>query len=252
MKKGILASLLVALMLITVLSAVFTTNAMSISDDTTPPVTTISFEPPEPDGCSGWYISNVTVTLNATDEGSGVNATYYRIDGAEWETYTEPFILSEDGDNILIEYYSVDNAGNIEDVKSATLDIDRTPPEIIIEYNVTKIGCKEWLVEFNFTVTDNTSGSGGGGMDRIEIFINGVSQDVVVGPGPTYTWSFIFKGGLKITVGAGAWDNAGNYGYNETLVKYSRNSIQQSIHPLFLRFLERFPLLNLLLQRLRI
>lgn len=44
-------------------------------DDTTPPVTTLSFDPPTPDGLNGWYVSNVTITLNATDNQSGVNVT---------------------------------------------------------------------------------------------------------------------------------------------------------------------------------
>jgi hypothetical protein len=42
------------------------TGISSNRDDTTPPVTTISFNPPEPDGENGWYVSNVTVILNAS------------------------------------------------------------------------------------------------------------------------------------------------------------------------------------------
>jgi hypothetical protein len=197
---------------------------------TTEPVTKISFNPPLPDGDNNWYISNVTVSLNATDE-DGINTTYYKINGGEWNIYSSPFIISEDGEDILIDYYSIDILGNIEDIKSSMLNIDKTPPEIIIDYNVTKIGWKEWLVEFYFTVSDSTSGSGTSLMDKVEVFINGILFETVDGPGPIYSWSFIFKSGLKIIVGAGAWDKAGNYGYNETQVKLNRNCKQQSNHP---------------------
>ena len=44
-------------------------------DDITPPVTTCTLDPDTPDGDNGWYVSNVTVTLKATDDMSGVNAT---------------------------------------------------------------------------------------------------------------------------------------------------------------------------------
>ena len=46
-------------------------------DDTTPPVTTHSLDPPEPDGWNGWYVSDVNVTLTATDDESGVKEIKY-------------------------------------------------------------------------------------------------------------------------------------------------------------------------------
>ena len=58
--------------------------AIANNDDTTPPITTHTLDPPEPDGLNGWYVSNVNVTLTATDDMSGVNVTYYRINGGEW------------------------------------------------------------------------------------------------------------------------------------------------------------------------
>ena len=56
-----------------------------VADDTTPPVTTISLNPPAPNGDNGWYVTNITVTLNATDDESGVKVTYYAIDGGQCE-----------------------------------------------------------------------------------------------------------------------------------------------------------------------
>ena len=105
-------------------------GTLVLDDDTTPPVTTISFDPPTPDGENGWYVSNVTVTLNATDDESGVNVTYYQLNGGGWHRYIEPFLRAMDG-NHSIEYYSVDNAGNVEDIKSVICKIDQNRPCII-------------------------------------------------------------------------------------------------------------------------
>ena len=158
-------------------------------DDTTPPVTTISFDPPEPDGENGWYVSDVTVTLNATDDLSGVNITYFRINGGEWEIYESPFVISEDGDDIFIEFYSIDNAGNQESHKHATIDMDQTVPDIVLEYEITGGDpIQGWDILFTATATDDMSG-----MDRVEFFLNDELQDTVYG-GPSYQWEFHFPG----------------------------------------------------------
>ena len=159
---------------------------ISNNDDTTPPVTTISFDPPEPNGKNGWYISDVNVTLNATDDMSGVNTTYYRIDDGEWVIYESPFVLSEDGDDILIEYYSVDKAGNVENVKLSYLDIDQTKPKISISWEIIGGNPREgWDFIFTAEAYDDCSG-----MESVEFYLNNILQDTVYGPGPIYEWEF--------------------------------------------------------------
>jgi hypothetical protein len=82
---------------------------------------------------SGWQSSPVTVTLSPSDAGSGVNVTEYSIDGnpsytvGTSVTIPAPSDGSNDGTH-TIAYFSVDNAGNIENVRSATVLIDATPP----------------------------------------------------------------------------------------------------------------------------
>ena len=63
------------------------------------------------------YIDGSRVTLNVTDDGSGVSATLYRIDGGEWKTYTDPFEVRGEG-NHTVEFFSRDAAGNNETIKS--------------------------------------------------------------------------------------------------------------------------------------
>jgi len=212
------------------------------------PVTTISFDPPEPDGNHDWYISNVTVILNATDE-DGVNATYYRIDSGEWDTYDAPFIIYKEGKNILIEFYSVDNLDNYEAIKSETIKIDKTPPEIIINISKIKEGWQKWWIIVTVTFADNISGAASSSMHIVEFYLNDVLQDTVTGPGPEYVWQFLYSGGLRITIGvsAGVCDLAGNCDdvYNETKIYFSRNKNQLLNNQLFLRLLNHFPLLQL-------
>jgi hypothetical protein len=83
------------------------------------PVTTHELEGEET--AWGWYVTNVTVTLNATDE-TGVKETKYSIDGGAWITYTGPFVIEEPGTH-LVEYYSVDIWGVEETHHNFTVKI---------------------------------------------------------------------------------------------------------------------------------
>jgi hypothetical protein len=157
-------------------------------DDTTPPVSTHTLDPPEPDGNNSWYVSDVNVTLNATDDLSGVKEIRYTINGGAQQVIpgdNGSFILSEDGDDIYVEYWAIDNSGNAEKKNSFTIDIDQTPPEIEITYEV--IGgnpLRGWDFEFTATATDAMSG-----VEKVEFWYNGVLQDTVYGPGPEYQWT---------------------------------------------------------------
>jgi hypothetical protein len=81
-------------------------------------------------GNGGWMITDVQVTLTSTDDGSGVENITYRVDGGNWAIYSGGITLSDDGVH-TIEYQATDVAGNTEPVKSATISIDKTPPDIV-------------------------------------------------------------------------------------------------------------------------
>lgn len=212
-------------------------------EDVYPPKTYIFFNPYNPNGENGWYVSNVTVDLMGNDN-SCVNETYYRTNSGEWEKYESPFILSEEQEDILIEYYSVDTLANTEDIKSKILDIDKTLPELTIDYNVTKIGYKEWVVNVTYTYTDNTSG-----VDKLDIYLDGVLQEEVTDPKPTYSLVFKIESEGEFTFGAGVSDNAGHYVYKEILIKLSRNKNQLINNQFLFRFLESYPLLFIIFQK---
>ncbi len=103
--------------------------------DIVPPVTEHFLSGTE--GKNGWYVSDVTVTLTATDDegGSGIDKTEYSLDdGKTWKEYDEPIILSKEGTDTL-QYFSTDKEENKEEKKTVTIKIDKTVPEAKIQFN---------------------------------------------------------------------------------------------------------------------
>jgi hypothetical protein len=96
--------------------------ALGGGNDTTPPITNCSLEGTM-DG--DVYTSDVTVTLSATDDASGVNATMYKVDGGTWTRYIAPFIVFGNSEH-TITFYSNDVAGNTEEEQSTTFTIQYT------------------------------------------------------------------------------------------------------------------------------
>ncbi|MEC0275443.1 bifunctional metallophosphatase/5'-nucleotidase [Peribacillus frigoritolerans] len=94
-------------------------------EDRTKPTTTATLVGTT--GNNGWYTSNVTVKLNASDDESGVNKTQYRVNKGEWKDYTDPITLSTEGNNTF-EYQSEDKFGNVEDTQTMDISIDKTAP----------------------------------------------------------------------------------------------------------------------------
>ena len=127
--------------------------------DAIPPVTSIDFLGEL--GNNNWYVSDVQVILNATDNegGLGVKDTDFSFDGTNWNTYTTPLTIIDEG--ITTVYYkSTDNIGNVEQVKNHTVKIDKTPPTIT-SIAVTLPNSNDWYntdVTVNFTASDEISG----------------------------------------------------------------------------------------------
>jgi hypothetical protein len=97
--------------------------------DTTAPVTTAT-------GWSQdeWQPSAVPVTLEAADSGAGVEHTWYRIDGSGTDSFSlydpQARPLVQGAGEHTVWFYSTDRAvpANSEDVRTATVLIDRTAP----------------------------------------------------------------------------------------------------------------------------
>jgi len=90
-----------------------------------------------------------TVTISATDALSGVAHTYYTLDGGSTHSYTTPIAITGDG-TTTVTYWSVDEAGNVEDAQ--TLDVTTSEgPTTTIDVP------KGWVGSDEVTVTIETS-----------------------------------------------------------------------------------------------
>jgi PKD repeat protein len=125
--------------------------------ETVPPETSISLLGSI--GKNGWYVSPVRVSLNAKDSLSGVAVTRYRVDGGDSQVYSSPFTMDSDGEH-TIEHYSVDNAGNQENVKSGNFRIDSSVEETTLSLSGVE-GNNGWYltgVVVSLSASDKTSG----------------------------------------------------------------------------------------------
>jgi cytoskeletal protein CcmA (bactofilin family) len=163
--------------------------------DTTPPVTIAEYP-------TDWTNQDATVILNATDDLSGVKETRFRINDGPWQAGTILQIITEG--NHAIEFYSIDNAGNGEIVKSITVRLDRTKPvtEIKLTGDQKPDGSYQSNVTVNITAIDNLNGSG---INRIYYRIG------VEGGYQPYTEPLVITTEGLNEVYAYAVDNAGNH-----------------------------------------
>ena len=93
--------------------------------DSTSPKTTVTAP-------AGWTNQSVTVSFSATDNLSGVKATWYSLDGAAAQSGSS-LTISTEGVHSLA-FWSEDFAGNVESARNVAVKIDLTPPTITHDY----------------------------------------------------------------------------------------------------------------------
>jgi len=152
---------------------------------------------------SDWYGGPVSVSLSATDTGSGVAAIRYTLDGSEptasSPTYTAPFTVSA---TTTVKYRAWDNAGNVEVTNSQLIQIDTTAPTSSITCNgsACSTGWYGSSVTVALSATDSQSG-----VATIRYTTDGSDPTAA---SPAYTAPFTVS--TTTTVKYRAWDNAGN------------------------------------------
>jgi len=147
------------------------------------PETTASFGPESPNGGSGWYTSDVTVTLATTaDElAGGVDRTEYRIGDGDWNVYAGPIVVAEEGVNV-IQYRGVDRAGHTESPRTATILLDKSAPEAAVALDVVELSPpNRKLIPIQATVSHGDGGSGIASVRLVSIVSN--EPDVGLGNG---------------------------------------------------------------------
>src|SRR5690606_15144157 len=113
------------------------------------------------------YVGAATVTVTATDEGSGVDAVEYALDGGDWTAYTDPVTVSDPGEH-TVDYRATDVAGNTADGSVSFTVVegdvepepDTTPPEVSAEVAGEQDENGAYVDAASVTVTASDADSG--------------------------------------------------------------------------------------------
>jgi len=186
--------------------------------DSTAPVTQASVSGTA--GINDWYRSAVQVALSAFDNVSGVQSTFYSIDGGATVTYAGPFVLSTPGPH-TVAYWSVDNLGNTEAAHSLAIKIDTVAPLVTASANPSTAPKRPQpvTVTISGSATDALSGVSSASFNVIDEY--GVTQpsgSVTVQANGSYSFTLSLpatkngsdKNGHLYTIVVTASDQAGN------------------------------------------
>ncbi|WP_395575899.1 OmpL47-type beta-barrel domain-containing protein [Streptomyces sp. BK79] len=184
-------------------SVTFTVAAPD-TDDTTAPETsaTVSGEK-NPDGA---YIDMATVTVTASDTGSGVNTIEYAVGDGAWQAYTAPVMVHAVGEH-TVRYRATDKAGNVAADKSVAFTVvaappeDTTPPVTGATVEGTKDSAGAYVGSAKVTVSATDEGGSG---------VAGVEYSLDAGPYLAYTGPVVVDRVGRHTVAYRASDKAGN------------------------------------------
>jgi alpha-tubulin suppressor-like RCC1 family protein len=170
-------------------------------------------------GKNGWYVSDVQMTLTATDNdgGLGVMGIYYSIDGttAIVQGSSASHAIVGDGTH-TVTWFAVDNAGNAEKPQEMTINIDKTPPSISSLLTDPAILWPPNHKIVNVFVGGSVSDSGSGIASTIITVTDeyGIYNSVVPGFGnaiPLESWrAGTDRDGRVYTITAVTTDQAGN------------------------------------------
>lgn len=174
------------------------------SDDTAPPETsaTVSGER----NADGAYIDMATVTVTASDTGSGVNSIEYAVGAGAWQAYSGPVMVHQVGAQ-TVRYRATDKAGNVSDEKSVQFTVVAAPPQdttapvtgVAVEGTKNSDGAYVGSAKVTVSATDD----GGSGVASVEYSLD-------AGPYLAYTAPVVVDRAGAHSLAYRASDKAGN------------------------------------------
>jgi hypothetical protein len=151
--------------------------------DTTPPSVTAQVAGTQ--DAEGNYVGSATVTINATDTGSGVDTVEYQLDGGAWTAYTAPVVVSTVGDHML-HYRATDVDGNASPEGMVSFSVveeggeeDTTPPTVTAQVSGEQDAEGNYVDSATVTVTATDEGSG---VQLVEYEIDDTGFHTYTGP----------------------------------------------------------------------
>jgi hypothetical protein len=183
-----------------------TDSAGNVEDERSIPIL-VDIEAPvssvELSGTAGegeWFTSDVTVTISAIDNGSGLASTLWSLDGMIWQDVAGPLVINAEGIHSL-SFRSLDVAGNAEDVRMLSVAIDLSRPTATLTANGNSTG--DWyLSPVTVCISAEDSASG----------IWSILYSVDAGPFQNYTSPFNLSAEGTYRVAFYAVDQAGSIG----------------------------------------
>ena len=147
------------------------TSSPAVKIDRTAPVTS-ALAP------AGWTNTDAAVTLTGTDGGSGIDATFYKVNGGDTRTYADGIAFAQEGVHSL-EFWSVDKAGHEEKHTTIEVKVDKTAPTIrhTLSPEPNLHGWNKTDVTVSFLCDDTRSGIASCSADEV-IIAEGRNQQV--------------------------------------------------------------------------
>ncbi|MCG5469270.1 copper-binding protein [Micromonospora sp. LAH09] len=150
--------------------------------DTTPPTVTAAVAGDR--DSDGNYVGAATVTVTATDTGSGVETVEYQVDDSSFLPYTEPVRVTAIGDH-SVQFRATDQDGNVSAVGSVSFRIvepgedDTTAPVVTAALAGQQDGDGNYIGTATATLTATDSGSG---VATIEYALDGAAFTAYTNP----------------------------------------------------------------------
>ncbi|WBB67856.1 plastocyanin/azurin family copper-binding protein [Micromonospora sp. WMMD812] len=150
--------------------------------DTTPPEVSASVAGDQDQ--DGNYVGAATVTVTATDAGSGVDTVEYQIDDTSFQPYTAPVQVTAIGDH-SVQFRATDQAGNTSAVGSVSFRIvepgeeDTTAPTVTADIAGDRDGDGNYIGTATATLTANDAQSG---VATIEYSLDGAAFTTYTAP----------------------------------------------------------------------
>jgi hypothetical protein len=129
----------------------------STTIDTGAPISSLAMQGTS--GENGWYVTEITATITASDQWSGISSIKYRLNDGIWTQYASPISISAEGTTTL-GFYAIDQAGNQGLAQSVQMKIDRTAPECAHVIEGLLGGEGHYVSPVNVTLYPSDAGSG--------------------------------------------------------------------------------------------
>ncbi|HEX4527325.1 MAG TPA: chitobiase/beta-hexosaminidase C-terminal domain-containing protein [Gaiellaceae bacterium] len=179
------------------------THSQTVQVDAAAPTTAIACNGAS---CStGWYSQSVSVSLTATDAGSGVAQIVYTTDGSD-PTATNGIVYSgafSVGSTTAVKYRAFDVAGNAETVTSRLVQVDTLAPTVSL---VAPTGNSQLSGQVAFSA----NGSDNVVVARIDFLVDSNVVGSATAAPFTYTWNSTSVADGGHTIQARGVDPAGN------------------------------------------